>query len=203
MTVCTLRAGQIVPDKLIVPMKFSDTVNVTGTSTRSYVYSQNSAFDPNVTGTGASVVGYNSLQALYGRCRVFSSKIKVSPVSSDAFISYAVAAGNINYGTSASAIGVASLRNARPEALKWVPYISGGGVVTADANSFDEIETAKLAGSPLYNSDEYYSLGAADPATQFYWTIAASAFLGGSFAAVFHVELEYLVEWSLPQDSPS
>jgi hypothetical protein len=201
LTRCVLRSGQIVPDILIVPMKFATVIsfNVAG-GVGSYVFSQNSAFDPNVTGTGATVAGFTSLLALYERSRVLSSKFKCCPISTDALLAVAIAPSNVNYGTSASAFGVASLRYAKPDIMRFLPAASSGSLPVLR----DEVDTTELAGTPLFNAPEYYMLGAADPATQFYWTIAASTIPAGGTATVgIAVEIEYLVEWSHCQDLPA
>lgn len=201
ITSCVLRAGQIVPDRLTVPMKYVQNLTFSGAAgIASYVFSQNSVYDPNVTGTGGSCTGFNTLSALYYRYRVLSSRIRVTTNSgSTVEVAVAVAPAVINFGSSVSAVLVAASRLAKPDAIKMLPVNGNGPAVVLT----DSISTSEILGDQLYDEVSLYGLGNADPATQFYWTIGTNDINGLSYAFGGIVELEYVTEWSMPKDTPS
>lgn len=201
-TSAMLKTGQIVPDRLITPMKFAENVTINGAAGfGSYVFSQNSAYDPDVSSTGGSVVGWTSLSNLYARCRVLASSIKITCQLSDAqVVAVAVAAGLNNTGTGSNAIAVSQFRFARPDAVKILPVSGYGPAVVLR----DTCETSEIMGSALYDEDALFSFGNADPVQQFYWTVGANDLLGGAaFGLPLIVELEYVCEWTQPKDLPS
>jgi hypothetical protein len=186
---------------MTIPMKYTQTVALGGpTGVGSYVFSVNSAYDPNVTSTGGSVIGFGPLQSLYNVYRVTASRIRVQAQSTDTGVVglLAVAATQINTGTTSSAEYVAGLRNAKPHALRLMPVAGGGPAVIVE----DHIKVSELLGDSLFDEANLYGTGGADPALQFYWTIGFNTASRGAGACYINVELEYLVEWSRPQDAP-
>jgi len=179
-------------------MKYAQRVNLGGTGFVQYLFSQNSAYDPNVTSTGGTVSGWATLAALYARARVTASKIKVTcQVSDPGNYTAAVAAFNVTP-TIINVESVVLSRYAKPESAKSLsPDGYGPAVILKDS-----INTSELVGNELYDDGDLYMIGNSDPAMQFYWGIAASDYAGGAFGMYIFVELEYLVEWSQPQAQP-
>jgi len=189
-----------VPDRLIVPMKYCVQLTFGGTPAFSRVYSQNSPYDPDVTGVGGLVTGFNSLSALYQRFRVYSSRIRVNAQTTDAnSIAGAISAATTNGGSGLTAPQVAAFRYAKPAALKILPVQGFGPAAVLE----DSINTSALVGDALYDESSLYGYGSSDPATQFYWIVAFSSNIGTNCAVEMTVELEYLVEWTTPQDAPT
>lgn len=62
-------------DSVYVKFKYTTYVDWTPTSKLFYVYSGNSAWDPDVTSTGLTAAGFNAHMARYQRCLVMASKI--------------------------------------------------------------------------------------------------------------------------------
>jgi hypothetical protein len=186
---------------MTIPMKYTQTINLGGaTGVGSYVFSVNSAYDPNVTSTGGSVIGFGPLQNLYNVYRVTASRIRVQAQTTDTGVvgQLAVAATQTNTGTTSSAEYVAGLRYAKPHALRLMPVAGGGPPVVLD----DQVKVSEMLGDALYDEANLYGTGGADPALQFYWTIGFSTASRAAGACYLNVELEYLVEWSRPQDAP-
>lgn len=193
-----LRDGQLVPDKMIVPMKYVQTIQLTGgTGFASYVFSQNSVYDPNVTSTGGSVVGFTPYAQLYSRYRVLSSSIRCTFQTTDEVaISVALAPAITDLGTSQTAEVVASLKHARPHILRFLPVAGGGQPTVLN----DQIATARLQGESLYDEQNLFGIGSTDPVTQFYWAIGTSCITEPAYSVNITVELEYSTEWSQARD---
>jgi len=196
-TSCVLRAGQIVPDRLEVPMKYAAIITINGSLGKgSYVFSQNSVYDPDVSSTGGTCAGFSTLSSLYGRWRVYSSRIHLTAQSDQADTMCVVAPGITNGGTGQAATSVAAYRHCKPRSMHLLPNNGAGPAVILQ----DSISTSELLGDALYDEADLYGVGSADPALQFYWTIGTNAFAAGSYSANFTVEIEYMVEWSMVKD---
>jgi len=197
----TLQLGQLVADRITVPMKYCQTVSLPNVVIGSYVFSQNSPYDPNVTSSGGSVAGWSAYTALYNRCRVTASRIRVSAQNGDgggtSFI--ALAAAQTNVGTGESAEKVAMYRYAKPKVLKVLSNNGYGPEVVLE----DSIKIAELLGDELYDEVSLYCLGNTDPTQQFYWVIGGSDPDTASLNVFCGVEIEYMVEWSRPVTSPA
>ncbi len=63
--------------RLRTTLKYSETVQRTGTFVYDYVWRLNSIFDPNLTGVGHQPKGFDQLAALYQRYRVYHAKYDV------------------------------------------------------------------------------------------------------------------------------
>jgi hypothetical protein len=200
-TICRLSAGQICPDRLIVPMKYSSIWTISGAAgVASYVFSQNSVYDPDVTSTGGSCAGFSTLMNLYTKFRVISSKIRLTIQNgANVLLAVAVAPSHVNLGTSSSALLVAGQRMARPHAMKVLSSEGQGPAVVIE----DSVNTSEMLGDALYDSTQLFGSISADPALQFYWVVGSNDFnsLPYSFQGV--VEIEYLTEYSRPLDLPS
>lgn len=66
-------------DRLLTKLMYSQRVSLTSTAgaITSQLFSGNGLYDPDVSGTGSQPEGFDQMMALYGRYRVYSSKIKV------------------------------------------------------------------------------------------------------------------------------
>jgi hypothetical protein len=200
-TVCRLLAGQICPDRLIVPMKYTApfTISASG-GFASYVFSQNSVYDPDVTSTGGSCPGFNTIMNLYQKFRVLGSKIRVTIQNGASLLLVAaVAPTHTNPGTSNSAFIAASQRMARPHALKIAPADGYGPPIVLE----DSVNTSEMQGDALYDSIQLFGTISADPALQFYWVVGSNDLNGLPYSFQGVVELEYLTEYSRPMDLPS
>ena len=200
-SVCRLRAGQICPDRLIVPMKYSSVFSISGAGgVASYCFSQNSVFDPDVTSAGGSCAGFTTLMNLYTRYRVYSSKIRVTVQNANTnLVACAVAPTLTNLGTSVSGILVAGARHAKPHALRILPSNANGPAVVLE----DSITTAELVGDQLFDDKDLYGPASSDPAAQFYWMVGSQDLNGLGYSFQGTVEIEYLTEFSEARDLPS
>jgi hypothetical protein len=198
LTSTSLDRGTLTPDRTIVPMKFVEYRSLTPTVAQSYVYSQNSVFDPNVTGVGSSVTGFTTMSALYARYRVLSSKIRLCARNLDnQILGVAISASLDNPGAGIGAAQLSAYRYAKPDIIKLI----SPGAPTAELR--DAINTSEIAGTALYAADSFYGIGAADPAAQFYWVLAVDVLsTGGAVGIYYTVEIEYLTEWSEPRSAP-
>jgi len=191
-----------VPDRLVVPMKYAESVTLSSPGGHaSYVFSQNSVYDPNVTSTGGSATGFAPLSGLYARYRVLSSRIRVTAQSGStaAPVAIAVAPSITSLSTTSYAETVAQLRNAKPDILRLMPAMGYGPSVVL----VDSVKTSQLLGDNLYDEVAFYGGPSSDPPQQFYWNIGATSTLDPTFGIVITVELEYVTEWSEPFDIPA
>jgi len=198
LTTCVLRAGQIVPDRLTVPMKYATTfnINLVATIPISHVFSQNSVFDPDVTGGGGLAQGFTSLSRLYQDFRVLSSSVRIlALVFNQSPVVMALAPSTTNVGISAVTTEVASYRFAKPDAMKWSQFACPPVVLS------DRVDTSSMAGTELYDSPAYFGQGSADPPSQFFWVFSATAPLGGAVLE-YSIEIEYMTEWTSPLSLP-
>jgi len=197
-TTVRLSLGQVIPDVMIVPMKYADirTLN-NGLNSASQVYSVNSAYDPDVTGVGSSVTGFATLITLYRRYRVLNSRIKAIFGNNTGASVFAVAPSQVNPGSGAGADVISRYRFAKPHAQGMSTGTQVPPIVITDM-----INVSEMAGTALYAETDYYGLGSADPVAQFYWVVAATTVAGIAANAPLTVEIEYLVEWSQPVDAP-
>lgn len=71
-----LRMPSMLPDSVLVPFKYVESFTFPSTmGTGSQVWSMNSIFDPNVSGGGHQVLGYDQWNVFYSRYEVLASKI--------------------------------------------------------------------------------------------------------------------------------
>jgi hypothetical protein len=200
-TICRLPAGQICPDRLIVPMKYTGPFTVSGASgAASYTFSQNSVYDPDVTSTGGGCAGFNTLMNLYSKFRVTSSKIRVTIQNGAAvLLAVAVAPSHVVFGAATSAYVIAGQRMAKPHAIKILAEQGHGPAVVLE----DSVNTSELLGNELYDSTQLYGSIAADPTLQFYWSLGSNDLNSLPYSFQGIVEIEYLTEYSRPLDLPS
>jgi len=79
-TRCVVKGPSVIPDRYFVKMKYSDTIFLGGGVLQyaSYVLRGNSIYDPDFTGTGHQVMGFDQLcPALYQYFTVFASSVSV------------------------------------------------------------------------------------------------------------------------------
>lgn len=67
----------IVPDRFQTKLRYNEQVSRGGAIIDTYVMSANDIYDPNTTGVGSQPTGHDQLFALYKRCVVLASKIKL------------------------------------------------------------------------------------------------------------------------------
>jgi len=171
--------------------------NLVATVPQSWVYSVNSVYDPDVTGSGGSAVGFTSLSRLYQSYRVLSSTFKVKAlVFNQSPVVMAVAPTTTNVGSSAPTTEVAGYRFAKPDALKWAQF------ACPPISLMDAVDVSAMAGTELYDSPAYFGVGAADPTAQFFWVFSATAPLANAHID-YSVEIEYLTEWTEPLSLPA
>lgn len=196
-TVCRLTRGQIMPSKLIAPLKYAETrsQNVAGAGV--YFYSQNSVYDPNVTGTGSSCNGFNTLMSLYWRYRVIATKFRFS-VQTD--LTTPPVTATAAFLTSNSGISqpleITKARWAKPRnALRYLSANGAGPSVVLE----DEINTSDIAGVALYDDEEMFGDAGSDPVNQFYIGFGWDA-TTPSGSVLWTFEVEYLTEFTEVRD---
>jgi len=84
MTTSIINMPYILPDRVMVHLPYRQSITMTNVSgTGTYVFSLNSIYDPDVTGGGHQVLGYEQWATLYQQYEVISSSIHVTVLPPD------------------------------------------------------------------------------------------------------------------------
>lgn len=187
MKVANLNIGYIrrgIPNSLRVKMKFSDIVNVTGTSGAVQSYRINGPYDPDLTGAGVQPVGYDEWSALYARYQAFGSKIKITATNNQA-VPVTVAC----YPTY-DPVAVTSVEDAmsQPNA-KWV-FLGGSGAQNRGTIVLHVPDVRKFLSLDSWIST-LFSQTNTNPSTQAYYTLWINNFAGTTMDLYLDVEIIY------------
>lgn len=197
------RVTRMLKNRSTAHLRYVDTITIDAGSAAiaSHVFRCNSLFDPDLTGTGHQFLMRDEYALLYGSYRVVSSKIKVTPVSSDT--------ANITpslYGvfrdsdvTLSYSLGTSVIEDIRNKG-SW-------GVTTVNGNSFGRqpSKTASFNGkrdlSPEDAGKSHLQASNPDPteAEAYFWQIWSASINGNNPGIVtFIVQIDCIVEFTDP-----
>lgn len=190
----------IVPKTVSTILTYATKFNLTSVAGAIFqqIFRGNSIFDPDQTGAGHQPRGFDQLATLYGRYKVFRSKLEVMAVTSN----------NDNGGcmeiTIIPTIDNSTFTGEDPERLIEIP---GAKMITLapGVESMTEISmtTAGIYGVPrsVVNTDDLYSaVITTNPVRQWYWGIAAQVSDGiSTMDAHMYTKLTYHVTLFAPK----
>jgi hypothetical protein len=190
------------PDRQRVVLRYTTIITraPNGVAAADYVFSGNGIFDPDITSTGGQPANYDDYSALYGRYRVYGSKISA----------HATADGSVTTGTglyttllaarhTTTALSTASALldgASQPHSMvkTWIstfPYFKNELKMSAT--------TAQILGyktQAIDDDDTLQALTSANPNHQFYWHISTYINSGsGTSNVYFYVCIDYDVEF--------
>jgi hypothetical protein len=173
-----MMTGSLVPDTMIVHLKYSDVVlltNLAGTGV--YTFSLNGMYDVDITGTGHQPLGFDQWSAFYTSYQVFSSSIRVQVLPPDTNIALCTVYPSV----SSSPITDASDAREQPySAFRWVVNPSTGGYSIIN----NAIAVRKLEGRGT-QSVNYVANTNANPTSQRYWHVVLTSPSGTSIGDIY------------------
>lgn len=186
--------GMGLPSQLKMQMKYRETVSITGSigAMGTYLFSANSLFDPNQTGTGHQPLYYDQIQALYSYYTVQWSKIKVRFSQGSTGNTAATVALSLNEDTTVTPTdidGVIEQSNAKsitlgPSSTDW-----------HDLASFFSLK--QRFGSPADPSNANFRASGANPTDRTFFQLNVQAVDRSSTLSVFaEVAIDYGVLWT-------
>jgi len=177
------------------------TVNCNLGFLNSQVFSGNSVFDPDVTGTGNQPVGHDQWSALYTRYRVLASAVRVAActpaatTNASSLINLVVTPMNL-----ANALSNADAGAAQPYAKRAV--FNGfypQGLSSSPAQIYHQMTTAQMQGhnaEAVIADDENSATTAANPAQMWYWHILVEPVdRATSTNVTLEITIDYLVDY--------
>lgn len=210
---CVVRGSSIVPDRYFVKLHYNtfETFNTAAAAAGAYVMSQNSCYDPDVTGTGHQPRGFDQLAALYNRYVVHKSRCTVAfgNEQSASFPGQSVGTTQAGY---SQHIQCSVYPTDRPTAVDTTEpyetrYAKIKTIATAEAGTkivSNSIKTKKLAGIKVLDDTYQGATGGGitsgtDPARQYYWIIYAIANdRATEINAEVNIRMTYWVEFFEP-----
>jgi len=184
--------------RLACQMQYVETVSLAGLPTIDYQWKINSLFDPNFTGTGHQPKGFDQIQELYQRYRVYNTHYKVSwSIPSAGFTNLLVCVVATN-----EASGFTSFSDATETAnAQWMAIGNGYPLLTGH-HLTGTVDLTKLNGKTraAYESDDTtQALRNASPSEILHLhCVAASADGATNVAAYMTIQLTFDIEWSDP-----
>lgn len=193
-SVTRLPTGSLVAERTFTKLRYTQRIDLTpaAAATESYVFSGNSAFDPDVTGAGAQPLGFDQYATLYNKYRVRGSKMKVTAaVTSGSHFPCKITIYPQDDNASATGVDNAA---ARPNSKTRVTAGYGSPNVTLSKY----MSSKKQLGVKSINEEtSFAALVNANPSIRWYWcvsvgTIDATTNIAGLYA---EVEITYYVEF--------
>lgn len=163
-------------------------------ATVDYIYSLNSLFDPNVSGTGHQPLGFDQLNILYNRYRVFRANYRITfqPTSSSATFMVYPSNSNVTLSSSnPSTIMEQSRTISRPSKVD-APVIFTGTVNLPKLNG--------VTSSQYKTDDRFQSLMSGSPSELLELHIMASASASATATYRYTVQMTYYAEFYDPLD---
>jgi hypothetical protein len=180
--------------KMFYDTTFSFTIPAT--SAAATVLRANGVFDPDFSGVGTTVAGYNQAAAVYSRYRVLGVRgtfdfASTSAVPGTVF----VAVNNLNtVGTNAAEI--MAQRHIWKKALSGS---TGAGSLTHSIR-FPIHKVYGVSKMAVKNEDDFASLTSASPNNQVFIHVGGHSPTASNFPFFVNIRLEYDTVWSLPLD---
>ena len=176
-------------DRLMVKLKYIANINFTSATSDYHNFAGNNPYDPDTTGVGHQVLGWDEWSAIYSRYRCYGSVIKVTAV---------------NHGTAEPMLlvmaPVRSTTGILPYALGEQAYAQKA-VLTAKGNSARIIKrylsTKKFLGLKRLEDDQGISAAVdSSPTRLWYWQISGSPVdTSGTNTMTLLVEITYYIEF--------
>lgn len=203
------RLPNLMPDKMLVKMKYSDTFQFTQTwpnQPQNYVYSGNDAYDPNVTGTGNWANGFRNwiqptvtttgaVQGFYQKWRVRASAIDVMllPINAGTtgIAHFSLIPDQLAY-VSPTGINVANMSERRYAKYRPIMGNYAGAVYCKHY-----MTTSKILGVErgVEDQDIFAASGANSPSTRWFWNLSCQAVDEASTLSIWvRVRVKYYVE---------
>lgn len=167
-TSIVVKTPSIVPDRLFVKLKYQERISLSNTTgaLSSYLFSGNSIYDPNHTGTGAQPAGFDQWAAFYNRYTVRGSKMSVQFANVQT-TNAAAAVENVLVAVN-DTTGYTDL-----DAASANPYMRR--TLYTPTNGFPVLKsfmsTKKIVGQRMVDDDTYGSAVTTSPVDQWYWQI--------------------------------
>lgn len=165
-----------------------------------YVWSLNSLFDPNVTGVGHQVLGFDQMKLMYAHYTVTRARATVTyqnliSAGQVATVCHphlqASSGGTVNY--------VTSIENGNAAYKLTLPYTSNG-CPSVQSFSFD-VEMDKFFGKKIIDEDDYRGTPSAGPSEQCYLSCDGQNIIQATADNHTHcimIVIEYDTIWSEP-----
>lgn len=172
------------PDRLVTILKYSENYTFTGSATpAAQVWSINSAFDPNFTGTGHQPSFYDTFQSVYGRYFVRHFKLDLEVTATNPNVSTYVVANYADQSIAANT--VEQIIEAKYSVFKVLGITNSGK--STQLISLPWMSTMKLMGQPGTEADDnMYSVVSASPA-DVAWALVKGAAVDGTTSTSFMV----------------
>jgi len=191
-----MRRGQICPDKVVVPLRYSQITTLALGSSFCNVYAQNGVTDCDYSVPGdQSAIGLQQWLQFYERYRVLATHFRVTVINADPNnnpVAFSIAAGADFFLSSTTAVEVSQLKFAPTRDLIWV------AAGTPPRTKALKVNTSELLGERQYDEEDLFGTST-NPTKMLYLYFAATAFGAGSPPAAsvqLAVEIEYMVEFS-------
>lgn len=159
-------------------------------------YRANSVFDPDLSGVGTTVAGYNQAAAVYGRYRVLAVKAIVSFINRGADGTHVFIAATPQNTIGTNFVEAMAQRNVWQQPLAAV----GGSGIIKHVVSFPIHKIYGVPAQQVRNEDDFAGLISANPNNTLYLHIGAFNPGSSTGAVNFAVRFEFDVVWSLPLD---
>lgn len=191
------------PRKYVCKLTYSDIVNINGSGVfRSVdrVFSHNSIFDPDVTGTGHQPRYYDQLAGIYDFYRVLGCKIKVNYIPTDA-----TAPQQNHYMCVIPSNDPSNLNNQNYLNLSELPYskvvVNNLYGQRSRIQSYHSVSrVAGVNSSTVKNDDAFRSQVALNPATRTFWHVVCGTLdeANLSISGRLVVDITYYVQFENP-----
>jgi len=176
------------PDRYRTILVYDERIAITSTAgaTALYRFSGNGLFDPNVTGTGAQPINFDTLSIPYLRYRCYGSSCEIRPISG-------TACDVALYPTNA----IVTITIDEAAAQPYAKFVNGVILNGSRAPSLSSsMGSQKILGRDVRGSDAAQALVSAQPAEQWYWVIAVdSSDRATTFGSSYSVKIKYDVEF--------
>jgi len=182
MHTCTMRYNAVVA---LAPAAGSVATNV---------FRLNSVFDPDYTGVGATVAGYTSLAALYGKYRVLGFSMKIEYMNYGAAPLTCFVAVNP---VTTVGVDITAILRQRHVWYRGICSKDGSGTITHVVRG----SVSSVYGVPraqVRSEDDYASVTGSNPNNPVFAHVGVYADGAAAGTANAHVSIDFNVVWSLP-----
>ncbi len=182
------------PDRFVGTMSYSTVFtfpSIAATSMQATVLRFNSVYDPDYTGTGTAVAGYNAITALYGRYRVLKTRAELCylPIS-QTVTAFAVVSCDSTLGTDFGRLVA--------QRHVWTRGILPSGVPAYRVIGGPVHKFAGVRDTTVRNEDSWAAIIGTNPSNQVYLHIGAYNPNSSVATIQVTVRMVFTVEWSLP-----
>lgn len=180
------------PDAVFVKLNYVQTVPMTVAASEQQVFSINSVFDPDTTGSGHQPMGLPAYNNFYQNYRVYASKIYIRAVNLklNEPVQITVHPGNLNPPFVASQSLAQTLEQ---------PYVKWKTITPPNAGGSTSIQcymTVKKLDAGDVSDQDFQAVTGSDPLQQKFWIIRAYSDNTASFLAIrLHVKITYYVKF--------